>query len=804
MKNTITFGVLLFSLLVGSAYGINLKGEIKGIIADDNGPLTGATISLLAVNADDNIQQVFSDERGEFSFLVNTATPYILSVSFTGYKDYVSDTLHFEGGKTDVQLGTVVLEMDNAMLDAVEVTGSKRLVNFSNGKVHVNIEDNPMVKGETVYSLMQKLPGVSVSHNGDISMRGKSGVQVMVNGRKMELQGEDLETYLSSLSSDVVATIEIDASPSAEHEAEGVAGIINISLKKNVSQGLVGSLSAGYTYQDKNLFNGNLYLSKRSEKLDWSVILDVSERGYTRRQSVHSVFGEDAPLESLEQSGREYFKSRPLFAQMDLGYRLSKSDELGVNLQGGKKKYMRDWNSESWIFGRGSEQQDMVTSLNNHQEVFDFGVMGAYYSKTLDTLGSNFKLSLDGSVVAKDIQSDFLNNYQTAPDEHYLGPASNSYQIWAAKADYKKQFLENISLKAGLKYSEVYFKSQLDFFKEEGGEEIFDPERSSSFNYKERIGAAYFSIQTVLHPKWTLESGLRIEKTWGGAEQQAQNTKQQVEYLDWFPNISLYQNISDSYQIEYGYNRRITRPMYDLLNPQIFYIDPYNYAEGNPDLKPQRTNSFSMNHNIKNTYQIGLSFDYITGYMAEVPMTDSETSRTSFSSRNLKNAYNYNLSAYAPITISKFWQVNNSLVLSYQSYKLDWETGADRENKHLFALYQQQQQIKLPKGVKLNIDISARSPFVYGYYRLHGQVWSDMAVSKSFMEDKLDVSVKVSDVFKSTNVDVEYSFNQNESSMKQYMGTHAIGLSLRYKFGGKNGQNGKKQSSFEEYNRIQQ
>src|SRR5699024_2520273 len=159
-----------------------------------------------------------------------------------------------------------------------------------------------------------------------ISIRGKSGVQVMVNGRKMELQGEDLETYLSSLSSDVVAAIEIDASPSAEQEAEGVAGIINISLKKNVSQGLVGSLSAGYTYQDKNLFNGNLYLSKRSGKLDWSVILDASERGYTRRQSVHSVFDEDASLESLEQSGREYFKSRPLFAQIDLGYHLSEKD----------------------------------------------------------------------------------------------------------------------------------------------------------------------------------------------------------------------------------------------------------------------------------------------------------------------------------------------------------------------------------------------------------------------------------------------------------------------------------------------
>ena len=170
MKNTITFGVLLFSLLVGSAYGINLKGEIKGVIADDNGPLTGATISLVAIGAGDSLQQVFSDEKGKFSFLVTTANSYILSVSFTGYTDYVSDTLYFEAAKTDIHLDTVVLEMDNAILEAVEVTGNKRLVNFSNGKVHVNIEDNPMAKGETVYSLMQKLPGVSVSHDGDISI----------------------------------------------------------------------------------------------------------------------------------------------------------------------------------------------------------------------------------------------------------------------------------------------------------------------------------------------------------------------------------------------------------------------------------------------------------------------------------------------------------------------------------------------------------------------------------------------------------------------------------------------------------
>src|SRR5699024_2985805 len=236
-------------------------------------------------------------------------------------------------------------------------------------------------------------------------------------------------------------------------------------------------------------------------------------------------------------------------------------------------------------------------------------------------------------------------------------------------------------------------------------------------------------------------------------------------YIDWLPNISLRQEITDDYQIEYAYNKRITRPQYEFLNPQIFYIDPYNYAEGNPSLQPQRTHSLSMNHLIKQKYQFGLSFDYNKDFMTEVPMTDNETNQTSFVVNNLKRSVDIGVNAYVPIKMRHYWNMNNSLVANYQSYKLDLEDHIKRINKHLFLLFQNQQQIQLPKDIQLNLNITARSPFNHGYYKIHGQWWTDISLKKSFLENKLDVSLKFTDIFKTMNIDNDYRFNGHNSSI---------------------------------------
>src|SRR5699024_9878622 len=160
------------------------------------------------------------------------------------------------------------------------------------------------------------------------------------------------------------------------------------------------------------------------------------------------------------------------------------------------------------------------------------------------------------------------------------------------------------------------------------------------------------------------------------------------------------------------------------------------------------------------------------------------------------------VNAYVPIKMRHYWNMNNSLVANYQSYKLDLEDHIKRINKHLFLLFQNQQQIQLPKDIQLNLNITARSPFNHGYYKIHGQWWTDISLKKSFLENKLDVSLKFTDIFKTMNIDNDYRFNGHNSSIKQYMGNRSASINLTYKFGGRNSKEKMKDTDFEEYERI--
>lgn len=805
MERAVTTGILIVFALFFTALSYGQEGKITGKVIDEYGPLPGANVTLMQPGKDDEIRGETTDFEGDFSISAELDEPVFLEITYMGYEVIQTDSLTLSSGQKEIQLDTIEMNINSEELAAVNVTGIKRPVSFSNGKTIVDVENNPMVQGESAFSLLRQLPGVSTGQDGEIQLRGKLGVQVVINGRKTELKGEELKTYLESLPSDAVAHIELDTNPPSEHDAEGEAGILHIQLKESESERFTGNVSAGYTYQDQHLWNSNLFLSQQNKKWDWSVIVDASEKGKTRHNTLHTDFNEEASLVELNQKGKETQNARPVFAQFAANYQLSDCQKVGLNLELGRKKSKRDWNTESSVKEMDNEIIDN-RSFNRHRENFDHGLVHAYYQIKMDTLGSNLKISADASKVKRTIKSRFFNELDIeTPDEHselFKAPAKNDYEIFATKADYQKHWENGTEMKFGTKYSQVDFKSHMDFYEVENDVPELDEERSNAFDYDEHIWAVYGKFSTQLHPKWTLNAGLRMEKTWGEGIEQLTNDSHKKDYIDWFPSVSLQQQVNDDYQIEYGYNRRIARPQYEFLNPQIFYIDPYNYSEGNPDLQPQRTHSLSMNHLIKGKYQIGLTYDYYSAYMVEVPMTDTETNQTSFIVQNLKQASAFGVNAYVPIKIADFWDMNNSLTANYQSFKLDLEEDTNRKRSHLFVLFQNDQQIQLPKGIQLNLSINARSPFNEGYYNIHGQWWTDVALKKSFLDDKLDVNIKFIDIFKTMNLDADYRFNGNKSSIKQYMGDRSASVQLTYKFGGENGKQKQKDTDFEEYERI--
>ena len=805
MKTTFILKLTLFLALMSSTVSFANSGTITGMVVDDLGPLPGASIRLFRCDSDKEIRGVITDLDGRFVISGTINEEVYLEIRYLGYETLLTDPFTLKEGQSELDLDVLLLIPITNALETVSIQGKKRTVSFTDGKTRVQIAENPMTQGESAYSLLNKLPGVSVGQQGEILLNGKPGVKVMVNGHLIYMEGDDLKTYLESLPSDAIVSIDLDTKPSAALDAAGGAGVLNINLKKSESKSLAGTVSSGYTYQDRHLWNGNIFLNKQYEHWDWSLIADASEQSNKRRRFFYTDYNEESTLDRLEQDGREVRKRRPLFLQIDANAALTEKQKVGINVQGGHKNSLRKWNSITEVKAKEPGNIEHIKAFNNGEEVFNYGLMSAYYRLKTDTLGSNFRFTTDASIVKREITTEFRNEFNTGmPDERlsiFKTPSDNEYQIIALRGDYQNYFRNGGVLKLGGKYSFIDFNSAVNYFAIIDGVEHYIEDQSNAFNYSENILAVYAEYEGKLDEKWKLDAGLRMEQTWGEGVERIMENRHKKNYLEFFPSVSLQQEISKDYQLVYSYFKRITRPQYEFLNPQIFHIDPYNYIKGNPSLKPQLSHSVEVKNIIKRKYQMALTFDYYKNLMGEVPILNTETHKNEYSMRNMDRAIDVGMNAYIPTELTKFWNMNNSIVTNYQWYSLDLEE-TKRSNGHWFLQLQHQQQLKLPKEFLFGINLLARGRSIMGYYTFEPQWGADMFLNKS-VGDRWNFNLKVADVFRSMKMKAQYQFNGNQSGSSQYAGNQFVSFQAKYRFGTNNKKSGiDKKSDFEEFNRI--
>lgn len=807
MKSLIK-SLFLICVLSQCKIGFSQTGQVSGTIVDELGELYGATVMLLQVKDSTNVNATYSLVDGDFIFEeAPLDEEMFIKVSYIGYLDHFTSNFSLNSISDTLVLETIELEIENEVLGVVMLQTQNRPISYTNGKINVDVENSPLAKGSDAFSILNQLPGVSHGNGEDIQINGKSGVQVMVNGRLMNLKEDALKSYLESLPSDAIKSISLDTKPSAKHDAEGGAGILNIQLKDNKSGGLTGNVSAGYTYKQQHLWNTNLFLSQQNEKWSWLFLADVSKKSFNRDENMYKTFNPDASIDWLKQGGKENQTVKPINTQLELQYQINEKQRIGTNLQLRKSKSHQDWFRQSILKEKGSDLLQNIDSDNHHKANFDYGILQVFYALSTDTLGSELKLSADASSIKSKVNSDFYNIYEYEGDtdqttEHLQTPSSSKYNILSAKADYKKVWKDHTSLSFGTKLSQIDYDSDLDFYTVQNEVPEHNIEKSSAFSYQERIWAGYVDFEKSLHPKWDLQAGLRVEKTWGEDEEKLLQQNNKRKYMDFFPNVQISHQISDNYKMEYAYSRRIDRPIFVLMNPQIFYMDPYSYIEGNPKLHPQRSNNFSINQLIHNRYSVELTYERTQDFMLEVPMVNNETNQTVFSTQNVKHLTSFGINIIAPLKLASFWRTENALTLNQQNYSLD-NNEESIKNKKLFTLFQSQHNINLPYGIKLNASFSVQSPLAYGYYTINGQWWTDIGLQKSFYDDRLSINLRFTDIFKTMNTDAEYAFNGNTNVINQYMGNQSVGIQVQYNFGG-NGKTKQESSKPEEYERIQQ
>ena len=241
MKNLLTL-ILSFFLMVGAS---NAQG-ISGTVVQSDGEAVAFANVVLRASADSSVAKVaYTEDDGKFYLRPSSTGDYFIDISYIGYDPYISETIAYDV-TGDVDLGKLTLGAANTTLDAVTVKAKKPIVEVQPDKTRFNIEGSINAQGDNTLDLLRKAPGVVVDNNDNISLMGKNGVRIYINGRPSPLGGDDLAAYLRSLNASDISSIDIITNPSAKYEAQGNAGIIDIRLRKNQKHGTNATVNMGF------------------------------------------------------------------------------------------------------------------------------------------------------------------------------------------------------------------------------------------------------------------------------------------------------------------------------------------------------------------------------------------------------------------------------------------------------------------------------------------------------------------------------------------------------------------------------
>jgi hypothetical protein len=800
---------LLFLLCLSQA-AFAQDAVISGKLTDEKAsPLRFANVALLKAADSVFVAGVLTDSEGRFSLKMPAPGKFILRFSSIGFGEKRTEPFDIAPNAPSKDLGTLTMQELPRNMKDVTVTALRPTITQLADRMVVNVQGTAMAAGATAFDVLSRSPGVFIDQDGNIQLNGKSGVTVMIDGKLTYLSANDLRTMLQGMSAENIKNIEIITNPSSKYDAEGSSGILNINLKKNDRQGMNGSVYGSYNYNGKQHgFSSGGNINYNSGKWTTYMTVDMARRVGGREATFTRVFyGRNETTYFDQVATGNFVVQGPPAVRIGVDYNLTTRHSIGVMTYYVNNKAKSDFLTDTYL-GNAPGQPSLYIDANNYSSNrFTNRTTNLHYLGKLDTNGTTFSADFDYVKITNRGESDFLNYYdslqrqtQTVKDFLYTY-TPNGFDIYSGKVDFTRPLPGGKKLELGAKASRVISDNDSRFYFNNNGK-IIDPKRTNHFNYREKIYAAYVNYSGKLGKKLSVQAGLRAEHTnsLGNSITKGQVTER--SYTNLFPSLFVQQNVSENYGIGYSYTRRIQRPNYGNLNPFRFYRDPYTWIEGNPYLRPQYAHSFSMANTFKKTYILTLSYLMTKDVISELPSLNADSATTIYYTGNVNDGHNLSMTAIVPVRIMKNWDVNNTLIVAYTKFTMEYNKK-DIVNDQVFYMLQSNHTIVLPKDFKIELNGLYRGPSVSGLYQIDPWVRVDMAVKKSFLKKKLDLSINATDLFKGQRLIFKTDIEGNINDFDQYFRTRTIGATLRYHFSkGKKVETKNRNNSLEEVNRT--
>ncbi len=780
-------------------------GVIVCSVIDENGQaLEYATITVLNPNDSSVITGSITNEKG-YCFV--DAVPwgsYIVRISYIGYANKYMSAVTLSRTTPVYELLKQKMSPNQKMIEGVTIKAQKEMIQTNLDKKVFNVDKSIASEGVTCLEVLENIPSVSVDVEGNVSLRGSSSVSILVDGRPTNLT-------LDQIPSSMIESIELITNPSARFEPDGVSGIINVVLKKKKESGLNGmiTLGSGVSNMDSSFYFGKYNVSAninyRYNKVNVFANYDFRTRNHNNYSTLDrtSIFNGDTNYFSQLSESNSNNQSHNLRTGLD--YFINKQNTLSFNVTytNNDRSNVSNTNSKS-----GTNSEDTFTKkylLSNKRNFDNQNLSTNLFYKHLFTKpgrelsvdmyytrmsGSNELMSIEDYTLPVD-RSNYYNNAITRGNNQFI----------TTQIDFVSPIGNGGRIETGYKLSIRFTEQEYHQYTGNNPDSLTENiSNANNYDYDEYINALYFIYSNTIKDKFKYQIGLRGELANNAFYLRNLDTTSRSMYPHVFPTVHLVYEFNKKHSISLSYSMRVQRPNIFQLNPYIDNSDRFNLSKGNPNLKPELTNSVELGYQFyieKTSITTNLFYRHryqmITKY---TELLNDSVSMTSY--QNFDQAQSYGIELNYMQTIFKWWKTNVSGSF-YQTLIDSKQTMVDAN-----LLDDWSWNIKgsfnftLPKDFDIQLSANYRSPMItsgsmsgFGWGDGSGQgrmeeQWSmDFGLKKLFLKKTLILSIRISDIFASRTSRINTFGSDDVSSFNAYSfrknDSRQLYISLSYK-----------------------
>ncbi len=642
------------------------QSKVIGIVRDGKDqPVSYANVLLLSPLDSSLVRGAVAADNGTFEIANIIPGEYLLKIAMTGLTENTSEK--FTLGSDDTRnFGTVILTEDAVLMNAVEVVAKKPLYEQKIDRMVVNVANSITSSGINALEVLERSPGVIVNRQSNaLTLSGKAGVVVMINGRINYMPADAVVSMLEGMSADNIEKIELITTPPAGFDAEGNAGYINIILKKNLDEGFNGAFGGSFGVGKGIQTSGNTNFNYRKGIAnlygDYSYTKEAQEQifAFYRR-----ILLDGDLLETDTRSIRDPDTDNHN-ARLGLDLQVSDKTVIGILASG----YDTKWTMDA-----------INTSLISRNHILDTTIIIRNYElNQWKHAGGNINLQhtfSEGRKLTMDVDMLWYkdNNPTTYENEYSDGEGNFLFEnftraskltpinVKVGKIDYTTGIGKKVKIETGVKGSLSHFTNDVGVENLIGQTWVSDPDLTAKYDLDEEILAAYGTLETPFGKGYSFKAGVRYEYTSSNLGSQEEPNIVDRQFGAFFPSVFLSKEFNANNSLNLSYTKRITRPTFNDMAPFVIFLDPSTFFSGNPALQPAIAHKFGAGYRWK-SFIANLEYSIEDSTIANFQSTVIEgTNKELIFAENLVGSKNLSLTLSIPVSPVKWWNMYYNII----------------------------------------------------------------------------------------------------------------------------------------------